>query len=124
MAHLDLDKVHAAEREAKGEGPQVTVGGETYTLPAKLPLAVAVGQREGNFRLMVECLFGEEGAAKVLRHLEAEDLDRLAALYGIDAPNSEPSAGSSPNGGKQSRATSPDTSIKTPRPVDVDASGS
>lgn len=93
MSHLDLDKVHAAERESKGEGPTVTLGGETYTLPSKLPLAVAVGQMEGNLRLMVECLFGVDNTEQVLRHLRGEDMDRIASLYGLDAPNSEPSAG-------------------------------
>lgn len=124
MAHLDLDKVHAAEQEAAGEAKTVTIGGKTYTLAVKLNLGLAVGHFERNYRFMVECLFGTDAADEVLRHLEAEDLDRIAAMYGLDSGNSAPSAGSSPNGGRRSRVTSPDTSEKTPRPVDVDASGS
>ena len=125
MAHLDLDKVHAAEREAAGEAPSVTLGGETYVLPVKLPLAAAVAVRNSDWTKLCRLIFGAGNEVTVLEHLEPEDLDRIyEQFYGTNAGNSEPSAGSSQSDGKQSRETSDGTSGKTLRPVDAAASGS
>ena len=93
MANLDLDKVHAASREANGEAPTVTLGGKTYTLPVKMPLAVAIAAAEQDLRLMVEALFGDDDAETVAKQLDVDDLEDLAALYGVDRGNSQPSAG-------------------------------
>ena len=94
MAHLDLDKIHAAEREAAGEPPTVKLGGKTYELPVKLPLAASVASRQRDWRKLAGILFNEKNADKVLLVLEPEDVDRIAEnLYGLGAGNSEPSAG-------------------------------
>jgi hypothetical protein len=42
---VDLDKSRAARREAKGEGPQVTMGGVTYELAPEMPFAVLDAMR-------------------------------------------------------------------------------
>lgn len=92
MAHLDLDAFHAAQAEENGEPKTLTLGGETYTLPHKLPLAMSVAIKDRDWRTVAELFFGD-AADTVLGQIDGKDLDEIySKLYGTDEGNSEPSA--------------------------------
>lgn len=112
MAEMfDLDQARAARREAQGEPPQFTFGGETFTLPIEIPLAVADAFTKSNIDGL-EALFGKEQWERFLAHDPTDaDLGALAPwmdeIYGFgDLGKSSPSPKSSKRTGSSSRRTS------------------
>jgi len=118
---IDLDAARAARREARGEAPTVTFGGETFALPVELPFEIAeVGQRLNAATTSTDVA---EAMHDAMRMLLADDYDRFMALrpslqdltalvegipgeYGISTGESRASRRSSRSSTDRSRPTS------------------
>lgn len=101
MGTLDLDK----RREEYGEGHVVTLGGETYTLPAKFPVIVAQHLQQGRIDLAVGVLFGTDAIDVVSPMLNDDDINAiLFELYGLEEPDQPATSSSNGNGRKPARA--------------------
>lgn len=74
MALLDLD---ARRAEYEGVTHEVRLGGETYTLPAKMPMIVAEYLSDMKFTDAVAVLFGADAAPTVAALLTDDDLDAI-----------------------------------------------
>lgn len=112
MSELDLDAARAARAEARGEPPTVTIGGETFTLPAELPMRYVWTLVEGDDMDALKVLFDGQLDRFIAADPTREDILALVAgvpkLYGLGSPGESPaSAGSSNNGSSRSRPTSP-----------------
>lgn len=83
---VDLDARRAARREKLGEAPTVTLGGDTYTLPHRLPLEAIELGAEGKVWSVIVALFGADQAEKLRPlGLDTDDLqDLFTAVYGTD----------------------------------------
>lgn len=87
MGTLDLDK----RREEYGEGHVVTLGGESYSLPAKFPVIVAQYLQQGRVDLAVGVLFGNDAIDVVSPLLNDDDIEAiLFELYGLEEPDARP----------------------------------
>lgn len=87
----------AAENEANGVPPSMEVGGRTVSFPAKLPPGIAAAVQMGRADLMYKILAAgdEELLEHLIVHLQEEDFDEIAGLYGLgDAAKSPASDGS------------------------------
>jgi hypothetical protein len=112
MGALDLDAARAARAEARGEPPTVTLGGETFTLPAELPMRYVWTLVEGDDMDALKVLFDGQLDRFLATEPTREDILALVAgvpaLYGLASPGESPaSAGSSNSGSSRSRPTSP-----------------
>lgn len=112
MGELDLDAARAARAEARGEAPTVTLGGETFTLPAELPMRYVWTLVEGDDMDALKVLFDGQLDRFLATVPTREDILALVAgvptLYGLASQGESPaSAGSSNNGSSRSRPTSP-----------------
>lgn len=114
MGELDLDAARAARAEARGESPTVTLGGETFILPAELPMRYVWTLVEGDDMDALKVLFNGQLERFLATDPTREDILALVAgvpkLYGLASQGESPaSAGSSSNGSSRSRPTSPAT---------------
>lgn len=102
---IDLDKARAARREAKGQGPQVIMGGVTYELAPEMPYGVLEAMREltkgdehapGGLADVAKALLGEHYGAFLATEPSVDDLNDLIGgvmeEYGVSHPL--PSSGS------------------------------
>jgi hypothetical protein len=114
MATLDLDAKRAARSEARNESHEVVFGGETFTLPPKIPLESMELMGEAKFREAFRILLGdEETVRRFFAHRpDSDDLEELLELYG-SAPESSASPGSSLNGGRPPKPTGKRTTTAT-----------
>ncbi len=119
---VDLDAAKAARREAKGEGPTVVFGGETFTLPVEMPFEIVEelgrlqsagedGALAGQAVLsVVRLLLGEQYKAFMAHRPSMDDLTELAngamREYGTGRGESLASKRSSGNTTGRSRPTS------------------
>ena len=111
MAELNLDAARAARAETRGEAPTVTIGGETFTLPAELPIRYVWTLIDGDDMDALKVLFNGQLDRFLATEPTREDILALVAgvpsLYGLKSPGeSSASAGSSANGSNRSRPTS------------------
>lgn len=75
---IDLDAARAARREAQGEPPTVTFGGETFNLPVELPFDISeMGTRLNEAQTSTEVAAAMRDTMKMLL---ADDYDRFMAL--------------------------------------------
>lgn len=112
MSELDLDAARAARAEARGEAPTVILGGETFTLPAELPMRYVWTLVDGEDIDALKVLFDGQLERFLATEPTREDILALVAgvpkLYGLGGPGESPaSAGSSNGGSNRSRPTSP-----------------
>jgi hypothetical protein len=116
MAHLDLDAKRAARAEAENAPHEVVLGGETFTLPPRIPLECLDLVQEGDFRAAFRLLLDDEEALiRFLAHRpDDEDLAELLGLYG-EPGESAASPVSSANGGRQPKQTSRRPTTSTSR---------
>lgn len=109
---FDLDAARAAQADASRRPLPVALGGKTFYLKRPLPLGVAVALGEGDWKFVVECLFGEQAREAWAAGLNSDDviliMDRLTGGPG----KSGTSSGSS-RGGKTSKSTSKRTTAST-----------
>lgn len=95
---IDLDKKRAARRETQGEGPKVTIGGNTYELATELPFD-AIEAMEGlqseetaavALVRLTRALLGEHYEAIRAAGLSVDDLNELIGAlmseYGVERP--------------------------------------
>lgn len=94
---IDLDKSRAARREAKGEGPVVTLEGKEYKLPVELPFEALEALRgmndpstaAGSLVDFTEAMLGKSYAG-MKGKLSFDDLESLVEgvleEYGISSP--------------------------------------
>lgn len=118
MGELDLDAARAARAEAHGEAPTVVLGGETFTLPAELPMQYVWTLVEGEDIDALKVLFDGQLDRFLAAGPTREDILALIAgvpkLYGLASQGELPaSAGSSNGGSNRSRPTSPATTRST-----------
>lgn len=113
---VNLDQLLA---ETRGEPRPVELGGQTYTLPAEFPIAVAVFLQREMIWEAVAALFGEDHVATVLPYVGITEtgcpfFEAIAEqVYGIQLPPSPASARSSSSTGKRSRPTTKRTTGST-----------
>lgn len=114
MGVLDLD---ARRAEANDEPHQLTLGGETYELPARVPLAFVEELSNNRFYEAIALLFGADNAEPVFALLSAEDLDVIAKdLYdmgGDGVGKASASSSSSNRAGRRSKRTSNGSTAST-----------
>lgn len=114
---LNLDAARAARDEVRGEAPKVIFGGETFTLPAELPMDYVWTLGEDDMATLKTLFNGQLDRFKALKPTR-EDLLALIAgvpkLYGLASEGeSSASAGSSADGSPRSRPTSAATTKST-----------
>lgn len=100
---IDIDKKRAARREAKGEGPELMIGGNTYQLAPELPFGVleamaGLQDEDTAAAAMVDltkALLGEHYAA-ILPSLTVDDVNDIVAdvmeEYGLERPLPSPAS--------------------------------
>jgi len=117
MATLDLDARRAARTEAEDTPHEVTLGGHVYPLRARMPLEFTQLLGEGKLVDAVKLLLVDPDDWADFRQAVPDDDDLIAIteLYGVDLGEAVASAGSSPNGGANSRPTSKPTTGSTSR---------
>lgn len=88
---IDLDAARAARAEAQGEKPTIVFGGETWTLPAELPWAVAEAATAGDGAAAlkaIELLLGEQWPAFKKHNPTLADImvivEGIGDIYGTD----------------------------------------
>jgi hypothetical protein len=111
MANLDLDAARHARREAGGEPPTVTFGGEQFTLPVEVPLSFADLLVKGEVVEAIVALLGADQATRFMDHGPTiPDFETLAeqfgGLYGLSLGEASPWPGSSNGIGTRLRPTS------------------
>lgn len=93
---IDLDalrKAHADGRRTR----TVRAGGDTYEVPSKLPIYVAVLLGEGEIRAAMQLWLGDEQEARFARKVNPSDdelREILTVLYGLGTGDSDASAAS------------------------------
>ena len=116
---FDLDAARLAEADASRRPLPVRLGGKTFQVPRPLPLGVGFGLAEGDWKLVVDSLFGEQAREAVTAGLTSDDviliLDRLTGGPG----KSGSSSGSSRNG-RTSKPTSKRSTGSTLQPSHAD----
>ena len=107
MARIDLDAKRAARDEATNTPHEVTLGGDTFILPARIPLEVIDLMAEGAFREAFGVLLDDPGQVeRFFAHRPDDgDLEDIMGLYG-QLGESSASPTSSPSSGRRSRPTS------------------
>ena len=115
---LDLDAARAARAETRGEAPTITFGGETFNLPAELPMRYIWTLIDGEDMDALKVLFNGQLDRFLAAGPTREDILALIAgvpkLYGLGPSGESPaSAGSSANGSNQSRPTSGGSTAST-----------
>jgi hypothetical protein len=120
---IDLDQLRA---EANEEPFEVQVQGHSFTLPAILPvsLALQVDVLAANdelsateavkvFRTLVRGLVGDR-ADELVELISLQELQLIVTTaYGVNVGESSASVASSPNGGTPPRPTSPATTTQS-----------
>lgn len=115
---LDLDAARAARAEVRGDPPSITLGGQTFTLPAELPMRYIWTLIDGDEMGALKLLFNGQLDKFLAAEPSKEDILALMAgvpkLYGVGTSGESPaSAGSSSNGSNRSRPTSPASTKST-----------
>lgn len=118
MRELDLDAARTARAEVRGDPPTIRLGGETFELPAELPMEYVWRSIEGEDREALGTLFNGDLERFLATNPTKDDIVALIAgipaLYGMGSEGeSGASAGSSRNGGTSSRPTSSGTTAST-----------
>lgn len=130
---LDLDKARAARAEAAGEAPVVVFAGREYVLPVEVPADFAFAMEGRNLHDAIRALFltPEDADSFFASKPTLEDLGALAdgigEMYGLSAPESVASGGSSSTAGDSSRPTSSGSTGSTSesrQPAGAGAAGS
>lgn len=105
---IDLDaRRKAVAGEAKKEPMTVRLNGETFTLPAEMPLAFAYYLQNMELLKAARSLVGEKDAERFLdANPSAEDLEAIVEGYGISLGEASGSPSSSTSTGKKSKRTS------------------
>lgn len=108
---LDLDAARAARAETRGDPPTVTIGGETFVLPAELPMGYVWTLVDGGEDLdALKILFDGQLDRFVATGPTREDILALIrgvpGLYGLGPGESVASDGSSKPRSSRSRPTS------------------
>jgi hypothetical protein len=114
MAVKDLDAKRAARSEAQSTPHEVRLGGETFTLPPKIPLESIELMGEAKFREAFKILLGDDDTVRrfFAHRPDDGDLEELMGLYG-PAPESLASPVSSLNGGRPQSKTGKRTTTAT-----------
>ena len=114
---LDLDAKRAARAEVQKTPHELVFGGETFEVPARMPLEVLDLMTDGKMRAAFALLLGgEEETTRFFEHRPDDlDLEALMSVYNPDgdAPESSASAASLPSIGRRSRPTSKPTTTST-----------
>ena len=113
--HIDLDaRRKAAMAEAKGEPLTVTIGGETFDLPAELPLSFAYYMQQIEMLKAAASLVGKENAERFLdANPTMEDLEAIVEAYGVGLGEASASPTSSASTTRRSKPTSGGSTAKT-----------
>ncbi len=86
----DVVVFDAAVSEAASEAKVLTIAGRECKFPAKLPLGIAAALQMQKVGWVYQIL--ADGDEKLLEHLvfhmTEDDIERLAPLYGVTAPES------------------------------------
>lgn len=122
MARIDLDAKRAARAEADKTPHELVLGGETFQVPAHMPLEVIDLMTDGKMRPAFEILLGDpDTVSRFFGHRPDDlDLEAMMAVYNPDGggPESSASAASLQNIGRRSRPTSAATTgSASPKPV-------
>lgn len=111
---FDLDAARAALADDSRRPLPVVLGGKTFHVSRPVPLGVGFGLADGDWKLVVDSLFGEQARDAMAAGLDSNDviliLDQLTGGPGKSATSS----GSS-KGGKTSKPTSKRTTGSTRR---------
>ena len=100
---LDLDAKRAARDDAINLPHEVTLGGETFTLPARLPLEVLDLMSDGQFRDAFRVLLFDDPdqVDRFFKHRPDDaDLEDIMGLYGPAGESSGSHGSSQSNGGR------------------------
>jgi hypothetical protein len=87
---VDLDALRKAHADGK-RSKTIRAGGDTYQVPSKLPIYVAVLLGEGEIRAALQLWLGERQEARFAMKVNPTDdelRDILATLYGIGSGES------------------------------------
>jgi hypothetical protein len=117
MATVDLDAKRAARSEATNQPHEITLGGEQFTLPARIPLESIELMAEGAFRQAFRILLFDDPdqVDRFFSHRPDDgDLEEIMALYGAPGESSG-SPASSPSNGSRLKPTSRATTTSTSR---------
>ena len=114
MGVLDLDaarKARAAKSETGGKPHDITVDGETFTIPVEMPLDAALAISDGHVALFFEELLNGQHEAFAKHKISVDDLlvlvEGVSEMYGLDnLGEALASRASSSNTSKRSRPTS------------------
>jgi hypothetical protein len=114
---LDLDAKRAARDEAVALPHEVVLGGEVFSLPAKIPLEAIDLMAEGSFRAAFRLLLfdDQEQLDRFMSHRPDDgDLEEIMGLYGTpgESSGSRPSLTSN---GSRSKPTSRRATTSTSR---------
>jgi len=119
MAKIDLDAKRLARAEVDKTPHELVLGGETFEVPAHMPLEVIDLMAEGKMRPAFEVLLGDPETVSRFFHHRPDDLDleTMMGVYNPDGggPESSASAASLPNIGRRSRPTSAATTASASR---------
>lgn len=111
---FDLDAARAALADDSRRPLPVEFGGKTFYISRPVALGVGFGLAEGNWKLVVDSLFGEQAADAIAAGLNSDDviliLDRLTG-----GPGKSGKSSASSKGGKTSKPTSKPTTASTRR---------
>lgn len=111
---FDLDAARAALADDSRRPLPVTFGGRTFHVNRPVALGVAFGLAEGDWKLVVDGLFGEQAREAIAAGLNSDDviliLDRLTG-----GPGKSGTSSASSKGGKTSKPTSKRTTASTRR---------
>lgn len=76
---FDLDAARAARREALGEAPEFTFGGQTFVLPVEMPYSAALAADAGEVNIFLSMLLGEDAYGEFVSNEPAtEDVKALS----------------------------------------------
>lgn len=113
---IDLDAARRARAEARQDTHEFVFDGETFGLPAEMPLEFAY-LLEDDVKDALRCLLGEQFDKFWACGPTKDDFRELAShfreVYGFGRPESSASKASSNNGGTPSRPTSRGTTKQT-----------
>lgn len=109
MAELDLDAARAARAE-KSTGHNLKLGGESFALPAELPLSFGLRLLQGDTLGALQVVLGDRWEAFLNLDPSGQDveafLEGVPKLYGTSAGEAEASQPSSNDTGKPARRRS------------------
>ncbi len=114
MTVKDLDAKRAARSEAQNTPHEVILGGESFSLPPRIPLESIELMGEAKFTEAFKVLLGDDDTARrfFAHRPDDGDLEEIMGLYGT-GPESSASPISSLNGGRPASRTGKRTTPAT-----------